>query len=180
MSLAPSFLATMGIIYMIDNLYPYGQFTPFQIPAIATATVTSLILNFMGYQTSLRYIYCKLSPQLGWAPDLFYYNPALGKEKYVFTVAWPCSGVESLIIYTLFMLIFLRDLDISRTKKIIYFVIGAIITYFINVGRIIALFMIAINYGGGLFKRFHEYYGCLLYTSPSPRDLSTSRMPSSA
>ena len=25
-----------------------------------------------------------------------------------------------------------------------------------------------------------EGYGCLLYTSPSPRDLSTSRMPSSA
>ena len=25
-----------------------------------------------------------------------------------------------------------------------------------------------------------ELYGCLLYTSPSPRDLSTSRMPSSA
>ena len=166
MSLAPSFLAAMGIIYMIDNLYPYGQFTPFQIPAIATATVTSLILNLMGYQTSLRYIYCKLSPQLGWAPDLFYYNPALGKEKYVFTVAWPCSGVESLIIYTLFMLIFLRDLDISRTKKIIYFVIGAIITYFINIGRIIALFMIAINYGSGeLFKRFHEYYGQLISIS---------------
>ena len=27
---------------------------------------------------------------------------------------------------------------------------------------------------------FLEYDGCLLYTSPSPRDLSTSRMPSSA
>ena len=26
----------------------------------------------------------------------------------------------------------------------------------------------------------HEMRGCLLYTSPSPRDLSTSRMPSSA
>ena len=26
----------------------------------------------------------------------------------------------------------------------------------------------------------HAYKGCLLYTSPSPRDLSTSRMPSSA
>ena len=25
-----------------------------------------------------------------------------------------------------------------------------------------------------------DYVGCLLYTSPSPRDLSTSRMPSSA
>ena len=28
--------------------------------------------------------------------------------------------------------------------------------------------------------RFDECIGCLLYTSPSPRDLSTSRMPSSA
>ena len=26
----------------------------------------------------------------------------------------------------------------------------------------------------------HQKYDCLLYTSPSPRDLSTSRMPSSA
>ena len=34
-----------------------------------------------------------------------------------------------------------------------------------------------------LTKKFDKYEGdiiCLLYTSPSPRDLSTSRMPSSA
>ena len=29
-------------------------------------------------------------------------------------------------------------------------------------------------------KRGLQYMACLLYTSPSPRDLSTSRMPSSA
>ena len=29
-------------------------------------------------------------------------------------------------------------------------------------------------------KAYRTYYNCLLYTSPSPRDLSTSRMPSSA
>ena len=29
-------------------------------------------------------------------------------------------------------------------------------------------------------KKFPDIYSCLLYTSPSPRDLSTSRMPSSA
>ena len=29
-------------------------------------------------------------------------------------------------------------------------------------------------------KRFDPFCSCLLYTSPSPRDLSTSRMPSSA
>ena len=31
-----------------------------------------------------------------------------------------------------------------------------------------------------LFKLLEDYIACLLYTSPSPRDLSTSRMPSSA
>ena len=32
----------------------------------------------------------------------------------------------------------------------------------------------------GITSILHEKKGCLLYTSPSPRDLSTSRMPSSA
>ena len=32
----------------------------------------------------------------------------------------------------------------------------------------------------GLFPAILGHEGCLLYTSPSPRDLSTSRMPSSA
>ena len=34
---------------------------------------------------------------------------------------------------------------------------------------------------GGIGRAIAEkLYACLLYTSPSPRDLSTSRMPSSA
>ena len=33
---------------------------------------------------------------------------------------------------------------------------------------------------GGDFRKTFELPACLLYTSPSPRDLSTSRMPSSA
>ena len=31
-----------------------------------------------------------------------------------------------------------------------------------------------------LFDRFLQMYSCLLYTSPSPRDATLSRMPSSA
>ena len=34
--------------------------------------------------------------------------------------------------------------------------------------------------GVSTIKRHKMVYACLLYTSPSPRDLSTSRMPSSA
>ena len=39
------------------------------------------------------------------------------------------------------------------------------------------------KYGAPVYVRHeivHNKYVCLLYTSPSPRDLSTSRMPSSA
>ena len=31
-----------------------------------------------------------------------------------------------------------------------------------------------------MFENHPEYFGCLLYTSPSPRDVEESRMPSSA
>ena len=39
---------------------------------------------------------------------------------------------------------------------------------------------LTINKKGQFFIEFESYKNCLLYTSPSPRDLSTSRMPSSA
>jgi len=164
LSLAPTFLAAMGVIYTIDNLYPYGQFVPLQLPAAATATFAQMILNLMGYQTSMTY---ETTPRYGWTPILEVrdsQNPLLSTRL---GIAWPCSGVESLIIYTLFMLIFLRELGISRIRKVIYFMIGAIITYFINVGRIIALFMIAINFGVNSleFWRFHDFYAQLISIS---------------
>ena len=37
-----------------------------------------------------------------------------------------------------------------------------------------------IDQGGQFIDTADMYSACLLYTSPSPRDLSTSRMPSSA
>ena len=36
------------------------------------------------------------------------------------------------------------------------------------------------RFANELCKSGYAVYSCLLYTSPSPRDLSTSRMPSSA
>ena len=44
----------------------------------------------------------------------------------------------------------------------------------------IALGGLALFAGITYFKKWTYLWTCLLYTSPSPRDLSTSRMPSSA
>ena len=166
MSLAPSFLATMGIIYMIDNLYPYGQFTPFQIPAAATAILAETVLNFMGYRTSLSY---STSPETGWVPVLKVTNPQNPFHYTRLGVAWPCSGVESLIIYTLFMIIFLKNFEVSTKRKIIYFVAGATVTYLINIARVVSLFIIALKFGPSSinplksqkFENFHSFYGPL-------------------
>ena len=53
-----------------------------------------------------------------------------------------------------------------------------------GLGRIAMAFHLGQNDFGdkGQIKFAHliQWYPCLLYTSPSPRDLSTSRMPSSA
>ena len=38
----------------------------------------------------------------------------------------------------------------------------------------------ASGFGGGGSQGFNDIFGCLLYTSPSPRDQRGSRMPSSA
>ena len=50
-----------------------------------------------------------------------------------------------------------------------------------NVGKWPALFVFIIDVGKGLIAvKIAQYYTCLLYTSPSPRDKRQSRMPSSA
>ena len=147
--IAPIFLAAIGTIYTIDNVYRYGSFTPFQIFVPTTAMLAGKILNLIGYRTFLI-----LGESM---PTLYVINQS--GSSWAASIAWPCSGVESLIIYTLVILLFLRITVPSWKQKIIYFTIGAIITYFINVLRIVTIFVIAVN--GGDWMRFHDYYGQL-------------------
>jgi len=50
------------------------------------------------------------------------------------------------------------------------------------IGHLIEALLIPVQVGGGLRDRqsIDRYLDCLLYTSPSPRDRTRSRMPSSA
>jgi thaumarchaeosortase len=146
-------LGIIGLIYTIDSCYPYGRFTPFQIFVPTTAKLAANVLNYMGYQTRF------LSPIEG-TPRLLAWN---SKSSACFGIAWPCSGIESLLIYTVTILLFLKKSTIPWKHKVIYFVFGAIITYVINVLRIVTLFVIAINTGGYTVQvaRFHDYYAQL-------------------
>lgn len=159
-SLPASFLGIIGALFLVDNLYPYGRFTPLQVLVPATATLAARVLGLMGHET----IYSTTNSAIyGMMPVLTVKNYPWAN----FAIAWPCSGIESLLIYTITLLLFLKNTDIRWWQRVVYFVIGALVTYLINVLRIVTLFMIAIQKGQSFtlldydFQRFHNYYGML-------------------
>jgi len=156
------FLAAIGIMYTIDNFFPNGTFTPFQLPVPITTQLAADVLNLMGHAT--RITETTGTPD-GWLSILHVIDPKTGLDiiSPPIAIAWPCAGVESLIIYTITILVFLQGSTISWTRRAIYFVFGAVVTFFINVLRIVTLFTIALQYGdqSSQFNDFHFYYGQL-------------------
>lgn len=148
-SISASFLGIIGIVYTIDNVYQSG-FSPFQIFVPTTATLAATVLGLMGYHTiwggtqNGMPILTASGPQGSFGPT---------------AIGWPCSGVESLLIYTVTIMLFLKNSIISWKQRVGFFIIGAAVTYFINVLRIVTIFVIGINHGD--WMAFHDIYGSM-------------------
>ena len=92
-----------------------------------------------------------------------------------------------LVIVLFFLIVIWLGLDIYNNTKILslpngiffksfYFIMFAIVIFtIVNIGLAIYTYAITKNKVGSTGNK-----GCLLYTSPSPRDAHESRMPSSA
>ncbi|HVO36621.1 MAG TPA: exosortase/archaeosortase family protein [Candidatus Acidoferrum sp.] len=161
--IAPLFLGMIGLIYMVDSLYPYGKFTPFQIVVPTTTQLAASVLNMLGFTTRIGYV--ANNPTYGSMSSLLVIDSAGNRASAL--VAWGCSGIESLIIYTITIVLFLRRTPIATWLKLVYFSIGAVVTYFINALRIATLFIISVNnvHNGGIVSPaandFHYFYGQL-------------------
>lgn len=148
------FVALVGVLYTIDNVFPYGQFTPFQLLVPTTATLATGVLGLMG-NTAV------LGTDVATGMPLIHVTGPLGTTQ--FTIAWPCAGIESLLIFTAVTLLFVKRINISWKAKLSFFAFGAAITYFINVLRIATIFSIGMQYGAesSQVQAFHFYYGPL-------------------
>jgi thaumarchaeosortase len=148
------FVGLVGVLYTIDNVFPYGQFTPFQLLVPTTATLAAGILGLMGNTAAL-------GTEIGTGMPTLQVTGALGAAK--FAIAWPCAGIESLLIFTAVALLFLKRMNVSWKTKIGYFVFGAAVAYFINVLRIVSIFTIGMEFGvtSNQVQTFHFYYGPL-------------------
>jgi len=158
-SISTFFLGIIGLLFILDHLYPGGKITPLQIFVPTTATLAQNVLKLMGYQTSMSFA---IDPNYGSMPLLTAIDPKNGRGFGSY-IAWPCAGVESLLIYTLTILLFLKKTTIPWKYRIIYFAIGAVVTYFINVFRVVTLFVIGIQHGANSaeWQGFHNYYAML-------------------
>ena len=157
-SLSTVFLGVVGIIYTIDTLFPYGRFSPFQMIVPTTTSLAATVLNVMGFSTLMT---TKGYGQYGMLTTLTV--TAQNGANAVFNIAWVCSGIESLLIYSIVTLLFLKNTVISTKQRILYFAVGAGITYFINALRIATIFIIAINEGvnSSAVQTFHNFTGQL-------------------
>lgn len=154
------FVVLVGTLYTIDNVFPYGQFTPFQIFVPTTTGFAAIILNSMGYATSITYTSQSGQGTMPVLNAVSRSNPSMSAQ---FSIAWPCAGIESFLIFTAVALLFLLRMPISWKAKVGYFSAGVIVTYFINVMRIVTIFRIGAQYGvnSNQVQMFHFYYGPL-------------------
>lgn len=154
------FLGAIGTTYMIDALYPFGYFTPFQAVVPTTASLAAGVLGWLGYQTSFTGYY------MG-APILAAYDSS-GTLLIQYAVGWPCAGVQSLLIYTFVVLIFLKKTAAPLSHKAAYFIFGAFVTYLVNILRVVSIYLTYINtLSQGrqaaleAARVFHDFYGGL-------------------
>jgi thaumarchaeosortase len=148
------FVGLVGVLYTIDNVFPYGQFTPFQLLVPTTASFAASILSLMG-NTAV------LGTDVVTGMPLLHVTGPLGSAQ--FTIAWPCAGIESLLIFTAVALLFLKRMNVSWKAKVAFFALGAVVTYSINVLRIVTLFSLGMQFGveSQQVQAFHFYYGPL-------------------
>jgi len=144
------FIGGVGIFYMIDTFYPYGTFTSLQSFVPVTVSGATVILHLLGYGTETF---------SGGAEGLGLIVTGAGEKTYRAIVSWSCAGSHSLFLYSFMIMLFLRGTSISRTRKIIYVVVGAVGTFFVNIVRIVAILVAGVNGGASLAMTFHEFYG---------------------
>jgi len=144
------FIAGVGVFYMVDTFYPYGTFTTLQSFVPITTSAASILLNLLGYGTQTF---------SGGTDGLGLIVTGAGGKTYQAIVSWSCAGSHSLFLYSFMIMLFLRGTSISRIRKIIYVVMGALGTFFVNILRIVAILLAGVSNGASLAATFHEFYG---------------------
>jgi len=153
LSISLALLGGIGVAYLVDTIYPFGVFKPLQAFALPTAAVAAGIMDLLGYTVMLVF------PRYSGESALPSLTVHVGRNSASVLIAWACAGVQSLLLYTLIILVFFKKSDISAFRKLAYFIIGLFGTFFVNVFRVISIILVMLNEGQAAGMVFHNTYG---------------------
>jgi thaumarchaeosortase len=153
-SISLCLLGVMTFVYLIDTYYPEGMLKPLQMLALPAAACAAALLEILGYNLTLLY---RTGP--GSLPTIYMtgYSPV--------GIVWSCAGVHSMLLYILIIALLFKRSSISGFRKLVYFVIGAVCTYFVNILRIASYFVIRASSGQSAAQFFHDSIGELFFLS---------------
>jgi thaumarchaeosortase len=145
-----AFSLGMMVFYVLDAFFPYDTLGPLQFWAnfIVTAVVflAKLFgLSIYGFTNHLNIV------------GLHAYCPLI--------VFWPSVGVQSMLIYSVVMVVLAAKLQAPRNRKLVYAAIGIAGTVFLNVIRIFSIAYYGYAYAAtcNQVNDFHNVIGEVLF-----------------
>jgi thaumarchaeosortase len=158
MILPAIYAAGSGVLDLMDAFYPEDSLAFMQVWVYVIWDVVVGILYLLGYHGVGA---GPVNP-----PSILLNGNQLslwGHKGFVrILIFWPSSGVVSMIMYGLILIILLVKLNAPRRRKTAYAILGAFGTYFANVLRI-TLIVLYLTYISLDVKFFHDAIGEVIF-----------------
>jgi thaumarchaeosortase len=150
-----------GILDMMDAYFPEDSLAFLQIWVYVIWNVVVFLLSLLGFHTNVNPLAGTVQPP---SIQLIGNRLLLWGSKGFITLAifWPSSGVVSMIVYSLVIVVLMVKLDAPRKRKAIYAAIGAAGTYLVNVIRI-TLIVLYVAFVSLDVEAFHQSIGEVLF-----------------
>jgi thaumarchaeosortase len=151
-----------GILDLMDAYFPEDSLAFLQVWVYVIWNVVIFILSLLGYHTNPNPFQGVQAPSVLLQGNRLYLWGFKGFMTFV--IYWPSSGVVSMIVYSLVIIVLMVKLEAMRRRKAVYALIGAVGTYLVNVIRI-TLIVLYVTYISLDVEAFHQSIGEVLFIS---------------
>ena len=148
---APIFLTGTAIILSLDAFFPYDTLGPLQyvVPYFVQANVWVITALDLGTAIARDNVMFLRGDHGSMALQVF----------------WPSAGVHSIIIFSLVIGAFMLKMNIPRTRKTVYFLLGIVGTIIVNLIRIFSLswYALKVTTDPVAWEEYHKIAGEIMF-----------------
>ncbi|HKM50892.1 MAG TPA: exosortase/archaeosortase family protein, partial [Candidatus Bathyarchaeia archaeon] len=144
------FASGMLVFYLLDAFFPYGSLGPLQFWADFIVAGVAVLSKLFGLPIDGFTNHLNISGVHGY---------------FRLVVYWPSVGVQSILIYSVVMVVIAAKLQAPRMRKLIYALVGISGTILLNVVRIFSIAYYGYAYAttGQQLDAFHNAIGEILF-----------------